>query len=215
MNQHKIKCYVCHNDHEQHFRDRVPIIANGGIESYEDIDRCLQATGADGVMSSEAILENAALFYCNPNPFAPPVPMVDLAERFLALSKVYPGPCRCARNHLMKFFYRYFTKHVELRDQAATSMCWADFDVLVSRVREVVGGREAEFAHCSWYLRYRHSKLSNDDVVAGEGATTDSRGKSLSRQQRKLDRLNDKLWESLPDEDEADAGIFSFFVEPV
>ena len=48
-----------------HFGDRIPIIANGGIECLDDIHRCIIETGADGVMTSEAILENPALFTRN------------------------------------------------------------------------------------------------------------------------------------------------------
>jgi len=39
-----------------------PIFANGGIESYNDVCRCLDETGASGVMSSESLLENPGLF---------------------------------------------------------------------------------------------------------------------------------------------------------
>jgi tRNA-dihydrouridine synthase len=50
---------------KKHFANRpvpIPIIANGGIECLADVDRCIAATGADGVMSSEGILENPALY---------------------------------------------------------------------------------------------------------------------------------------------------------
>jgi tRNA-dihydrouridine synthase 1 len=50
---------------KKHFANRpvpIPIIANGGIDCLADVDRCIAATGADGVMSSEGILENPALY---------------------------------------------------------------------------------------------------------------------------------------------------------
>jgi tRNA-dihydrouridine synthase len=47
---------------KEHFLGVLPIIANGGIESMADVHRCLEYTGADAVMVSEALLENPALF---------------------------------------------------------------------------------------------------------------------------------------------------------
>lgn len=50
---------------KEHFAKRaipVPVVANGGIECLDDVYRCIEVTGCDGVMSSEAILENPALY---------------------------------------------------------------------------------------------------------------------------------------------------------
>ena len=41
---------------------KIPVIANGGMSTYDDCMRCLEYTGCDGVMSSESILEYPALF---------------------------------------------------------------------------------------------------------------------------------------------------------
>lgn len=41
---------------------KIPVFANGGIYKHADIVNCLEFTKADGVMSSEALLENPMLF---------------------------------------------------------------------------------------------------------------------------------------------------------
>ena len=42
----------------------VPVIANGGVEFPSDVSKVVSQTGAVGVMSSEALLENPSLFAC-------------------------------------------------------------------------------------------------------------------------------------------------------
>jgi tRNA-dihydrouridine synthase len=47
----------------QRFGAQIPIIANGSIGNQHDVQQCLQQTGVDGIMSSEAILEYPPLFH--------------------------------------------------------------------------------------------------------------------------------------------------------
>lgn len=46
----------------------IPVIANGGVATIDEAERCLKATGAAAVMSSEALLENPGLFCGNRDP---------------------------------------------------------------------------------------------------------------------------------------------------
>ena len=42
----------------------IPVVANGSVACRADVDACLRATGCDGVMVSEALLEDPGLFSC-------------------------------------------------------------------------------------------------------------------------------------------------------
>ncbi|KKY35968.1 putative trna-dihydrouridine synthase 1 [Diaporthe ampelina] len=56
----------------RHLRDNLPpetvIFANGNVLQHEDLRRCLDATGADGVMAAEGNLSDPALFASPPPP---------------------------------------------------------------------------------------------------------------------------------------------------
>ena len=92
---------------------KIPVIANGGIQSYEDCLRCLEFTGCDGVMSSEAILEYPALFD-NSKLYD----LDDLALEYLDMVDQYKGEAdmKVIRAHIHKFLHIGLKEYTDLRD---------------------------------------------------------------------------------------------------
>lgn len=137
----------------------IPVIANGGIETYADVAQCLEATGCDGVMSSEAILENPAFF----SPSSTPPSFVQLARHYLDCVTLYPpASAKMVRAHLFKILYQDLRVHVDLRDALANAKSQ---DEMVAIVDQVTGRlqhtepRTRRYARdTSWYRRHRQAQ---------------------------------------------------------
>ena len=148
---------------KQHFANRpvpIPIIANGGIECLQDVYKCLEITGADGVMSSEGILENPALYMESLNAQGELQTQLMQTEEYLNNCLKYPvHHMKCVRSHVMKMLHRYTTVHVELRDMIGLSHTFDDYFNVCNRVRALMedSGRVDKDYTCSWYRRYRET----------------------------------------------------------
>lgn len=91
---------------------KIPVNANGGISTFKDVENCLNITGCDGVMSSEAILEYPALY--DPSKI---YDMDKLAQEYLDMYQKYPGEADLShiRAHMFKFLHQGLTEHTDLR----------------------------------------------------------------------------------------------------
>ena len=145
------------------YRSSFPIILNGGIETYADVQRALSEVGVDAVMSSEAVLEYPALF-------APDVVVSQeaLALEYLDLAAKYKHACpkvevRCTRTHMFRFLHGQVQAagNEDLRDRLARAPSVGQIrqivlDLAEREVSNVVDNR-------AWYRRHRkHESIKVD-----------------------------------------------------
>lgn len=100
----------------------IPMLANGDIQTLEDAHRCMEFTGADGVMSADPLLANPALFSSSTPescPWAeyPATRGAVLLLRYLELVDQYETPPRIIRAHMHKMLGDWLQEHVDLREQ--------------------------------------------------------------------------------------------------
>lgn len=128
---------------------RIPVFANGGIHKFEDIQRCIDHTGVDGVMSAESLLENPALF-------SGEVKCLDtLAEEYLDLWEKHDKPhVKYLKPHLFKMLHKGLSTHTDLRDKLGSAKGAEDCREIVRELKE--RRKEVQLHEkFGWYERYQ------------------------------------------------------------
>ncbi|PUU83887.1 dihydrouridine synthase-domain-containing protein [Tuber borchii] len=124
----------------RYIRDNLPkevvLFANGNILWHEDVQRCLDATGADGVMSAEGNLYNPAIFQADKD-WEKRFPRMDIVGREyldIVRKEVLPGlgekgqklllqdsSITAIKPHLFKLWHALLPKHTDVRAMLAKS----------------------------------------------------------------------------------------------
>eukprot|EP01124_Arcella_intermedia_P002806 TRINITY_DN11525_c0_g1_i2.p1 TRINITY_DN11525_c0_g1~~TRINITY_DN11525_c0_g1_i2.p1 ORF type:complete len:332 (+),score=60.73 TRINITY_DN11525_c0_g1_i2:1023-2018(+) len=90
---------------------KIPVIANGGLVNFSDVQSCFEATGCDGVMSAESLLRNPAFFS------GQPVDPVALVIEYLELCKQYPTTKNYINAHVFGILFEDFDRFPDIRER--------------------------------------------------------------------------------------------------
>ena len=129
------------------------MICNGGIGTFEDVERALELTGCDGVMSSEAILEYPALY--DPSKI---YDMDDIMMEYLDLYERYPGEAdlKSLKSHMFKFLHIGLSKHTDIRDVLNKAKGFEAIKEVAVLMKERRNGESVD-EKIGWYYRHWRS----------------------------------------------------------
>jgi tRNA-dihydrouridine synthase 1 len=170
----------------------LPVICNGGIETQEDIRHCLEFTGCDGVMASEAIYENPALFYqieeTEESKREEPPSQLQLCFELLALAREFPEGRHSVQPHMYKMLYRYFTtkKYIDFQKRLGQTHDPVVMEEVIRDFAEVVDLNE-EGAH--WYRRFFCDWVKPTVTELEEGQDIDIPPFSMNNEEMKEDEV--------------------------
>jgi tRNA-dihydrouridine synthase 1 len=146
---------------------RIPIFANGSIDSYEDVEECLKITNVDGVMSSEALLEYPPIFYKIPQTPKRTIGRVQLANEYLEFAQQYPpnvggqgSGIKCIRMHMHRFLHKDLQDDIEFRKKIITDKTIPDLAecIEICRQKHIRENHLIEDEKLSWYTRHRDGR---------------------------------------------------------
>jgi len=111
----------------------IPVFANGNIQTFADVERCLLETKVDGVMSAETILQNPALFS------GKIIDSCDISHEYMDIcEKLYPTKFQYIRTHLLQILKAKLDVYSDLRDNFSRARTIPQARNVVEQVRQRV-----------------------------------------------------------------------------
>eukprot|EP00560_Eucampia_antarctica_P003780 CAMPEP_0197832120 /NCGR_PEP_ID=MMETSP1437-20131217/13395_1 /TAXON_ID=49252 ORGANISM="Eucampia antarctica, Strain CCMP1452" /NCGR_SAMPLE_ID=MMETSP1437 /ASSEMBLY_ACC=CAM_ASM_001096 /LENGTH=482 /DNA_ID=CAMNT_0043435323 /DNA_START=1 /DNA_END=1449 /DNA_ORIENTATION=+ len=149
----------------------IPIITNGNIASLDEVRECLEVTRADGVMSSEGLLEYPALFTetgtCTVENKRTGPGRLALTKEYIRLCQQYPpekggqgNGVKCVRAHIHRFLRPDLQEQPTVRDLVTYAQDYETFWEVIAKIEKhrEENGHVIEDENLSWYMRHRIRK---------------------------------------------------------
>jgi len=90
---------------------KIPVIFNGGIEKFSDVENCISATGCDGIMCATAVLKNPCFFSgVSPN-------LCGITLEYLYLCQKYPTEKKQISSHVFDILRDLLEQYPDWRKQ--------------------------------------------------------------------------------------------------
>uniref|UniRef100_A0A7S1D240 DUS-like FMN-binding domain-containing protein n=1 Tax=Cyclophora tenuis TaxID=216820 RepID=A0A7S1D240_CYCTE len=196
---------------------RIPIFANGNIQSLDDVEACLAYTNVDGVMSSEAILEYPPLF-CQPPTQPRIIGRLTLARHYLQLAQQYPpdqggqgSGMKCIKIHLHRFLHADLQTYPAVRDAIVNSSTIAALEQALDGLEQLHQQTNHRFEDetLCWYTRHQQPVLVETPSSNGNSSSTTTTITTMTAMEAKKQREGRVRCEEIAD-DTADcmAGLF-------
>lgn len=108
----------------------IPVFANGNILYFEDVQKCLDYTGVEGIMSAEGVLYNPTLFS------GKMLPLWEVTEEYLKICKEHKDPKEVSyiRAHLFKLYKPCLSIFTDLREQLGKAHTMEQFTEVVNKI---------------------------------------------------------------------------------
>lgn len=114
---------------------KIPVVANGNILYYDDIERCLAYTGCDAVMTAEGSLYNPTIF--SKDTKFPPM-AIDMAQEYLEICKTEKTNGSAIKGHLFKMLHSTLPQHKEMRARLGKARLLDEYFQVVSELKDLV-----------------------------------------------------------------------------
>lgn len=114
---------------------KIPVVANGNILYHEDIQRCIDYTGVDAVMSAEGTLYNPTIFS---KELKFPPNAIDIAEEYLDICKTVKTGGSAIKAHLFKILHSVLPQHKEMRACLGKAKTLDDYTQVVNDIKQLV-----------------------------------------------------------------------------